>query len=195
MTQELIQKPSDTAAAVKPNGSPLSEGPISKKDILLRSISERCVARFKSRPMSAGFQGALCGSEAAFHHSVEKDPDAEAKSISLELMPLKFDISREAYGTEDTYVVMKSAGELSFFALHGIIRKDGEACGVSTLALRLPQELLPEILGQMKADPGFINEILHSVVPQSAALAFSIKTRIDVISDRNYFVFGLNSGG
>ena len=195
MREVTVPKPREiTAQAPGVAGPPLSEGPVSGKDLVLRSMTERCVARLKSRHLEAAYQGPKCSADAAMAHTIDRgrDPEAETKAISLELLPLKFDITREAYGTEDAYVVIKSGEPLSFFALHGLMLKGGENAGISTLALRLPAELLPGIIAELKEDPRFVNDILHSVLPAAPELSFSIKTRIDVIYDRSYFVFRLD---
>jgi hypothetical protein len=191
MTQQLIRNPSQSAAGRKPDGTPMSEGPLSKKDLLLRSISEQCAARFKSSAMEFSLQGPKCPEEAACE--MGKDPHAEVKAVSLEMLPLKFDITREAYGTEDAYVVIKTEGPGSFFALHGLVLSGGEKCGISTLALRIPSEIIPEIVEELKGNPGFINEIFHEVVPSAAGISFSIKSRIDILLDRNYFISRLDA--
>ncbi|HSB47368.1 MAG TPA: hypothetical protein VLD37_05110 [Candidatus Bilamarchaeum sp.] len=191
MAQELLHNPRETTAKGKANGAPLVEEPVSGREMLLRSLSEMSVARFKGRAFSAGFQGGRCSDELALHHAHERDPEAEAKAVSLELMPLKFDISREAYGTGDSYAILRSSGALSFLAFHGIMRDGDETCGLATLALRLPQEMLADALAELKADPRFMNDVLHRIVPESLGLEFSIKTRIDVVYDRSYFVFHL----
>ena len=196
MAQEVIQNPVGSPARAAVKAEPLSEGPVSRKDALLRSIAEQCVARLKCRALGAAYQGPKCTDEAVIRHvkDGESDPEAETKAIALSLLPLKFDISREAYGTEDTYVVIKSGDSMSFFALHGLMRQGMENAGLSTLALRLPAALIPDIVAELKADPGFVNEIFHAILPEASALSFSISSRIDVIYDRSYFITPLAAG-
>ncbi|MEW6722160.1 MAG: hypothetical protein AB1324_02775 [Candidatus Micrarchaeota archaeon] len=188
MSFEFLPKPTGIAAREKALPGPESEGPRGSRDLVLRAVAERCVARLRNTALSSAYSGPRCAPEALEHHSAGHDPEAETRAISLELLPLKFDITREAYGTGDPYVVMKSGGELSFFALHGMLRSGESTLGIATLAMRLPEELLHDLLREMKDDPAAINSVLHTVFPGARGFAFSITRRIDVIFDRSYLV-------
>ncbi|MEW6035208.1 MAG: hypothetical protein AB1529_01215 [Candidatus Micrarchaeota archaeon] len=196
MSHGLVQTRVDTARGRAAPRSPISEGPVTK-DLLLRSVCDESVGMMKCRAVALEVQGGNAPEAAIRAHLCgPREPEQEAKAVSMELLILKFDITREALGTGDPFVMAKSGGDTSFFAIHGLMLQGEEGCGAGTLALRMPERLLGQMAERLMEDPNFANELLHSVFEGAAArgLTFSIKTRVDILFDRKSMQVPLERG-
>jgi hypothetical protein len=198
MSQAIVQTRADAVKGRPAPKAPISEGLVTEKALLLRAICDESVGMMKCRLVALTVQGGNAP-EAAIRKHLEgpREPDEEAKAVSLELLALKFDITREALGTGDPFVIIKSGGETSFFAIHGLMLEGEEQCGSGTLILRMPASLPERLVGQIMEDPRFVNEILRSVFEKAGeiGLSFSIRKRTDIIFDRRYLHSSIESQG